>query len=239
METAAEAAVGACDDILAADQVGEAQNTLRYQLRMFDDVGGVTDNPGDEYLAFREFYVLPHAPLVFVTDIGGLDQVGTGAYLEKQADDILERKIRRVRSMPSTPADMVTHALLWNVRQRMVERLDSRGGELSVLPGIGRRIFHIVASDKLRIVDLQQESGVDDGFVFSLHGVGNREKESFFARIILVDPPGNNRAGRDSRDECLLGFYSGAGALQVFYVRLDCGLSRVQNRRIANYVGPA
>jgi len=89
VQPAAEAAVGAGDDILATDQVGKAHNALRYQLRMFDDVGGMTDNARDEYLALREFYLLPHAPLVFVSRISGLNQVGAGAYLEKQADDIL------------------------------------------------------------------------------------------------------------------------------------------------------
>src|SRR5437773_3661178 len=129
MQPAAEAAVGAGDDILATDQIGKTLNALRYQLRMFDDVGGMTDHARDEDLAFREFYLLPHAPLVFVTRVGGLDQVGAGAYLQKQADDLLERQIRRVRSVPSTPANMIAHALLWNIRERMVERLDSYCGK--------------------------------------------------------------------------------------------------------------
>ena len=55
---------------------------------MFDDVGRMTDNPWDEYLPWRKFYLLPHAPLVLVTRIGGLDQIGGGAYLEQRADDI-------------------------------------------------------------------------------------------------------------------------------------------------------
>src|SRR5205823_5294241 len=133
------------------DQVAESHNALRDQLRMFYDVGGMTDNTRDEYLAWREFYPFPHAPLVFVSRIGGLDQVGARAYVQKQTDDILERQIRRVRSVPSAPADMVAHALLWNVRERMVERLDARRGELSVSLSIGRRIFHIVVGHKLRI----------------------------------------------------------------------------------------
>ena len=134
---------------------------------------------------------------------------------------------------------MVAHALLRNVRERMVERLDSRCGELSVLRGIGRRILHIVASHELRIVDLQHESGADNGLVFSLHRVGNREKKSFFAWVVLVDPPGNNRAGRHGRNECLLRCHSGAGGLQVFYVHLNCVLPFVEDRRVANHVGPA
>ena len=89
MQPAAEAAVGAGDDIVAADQVGKTDKALRHQLGMFDDVGGMADNPRDEYLAAREFYLLPDAPLVFVSRIGGLDQVGADPYLQQQTDDIL------------------------------------------------------------------------------------------------------------------------------------------------------
>jgi len=89
MDPAAKPAVGACDDTFAADQVSETQNSVRYQLGMFNDVGGVTDNPRDEYLAFRKLYMLPHVPLVFVTRIGGFNQIGAGAYPEKEVDDIL------------------------------------------------------------------------------------------------------------------------------------------------------
>ena len=56
---------------------------------MLDDVGCVTDNPGDEYLACRKLYMLPDVPLVFVTRIGGLNQIGAGAYSEKEVHDIL------------------------------------------------------------------------------------------------------------------------------------------------------
>jgi hypothetical protein len=53
VQPAAEATVGAGNDIFATDQVGETQDALRYQLRMFDDVGCMTDNPWDEYLLWR------------------------------------------------------------------------------------------------------------------------------------------------------------------------------------------
>ena len=89
MQPAAEAAVGAGDDIVAADQVGKTHYSFRHQLRMFDDVGGMTDNPRDEYFALRQFYLLPDVPLVFVARVGGLDQVGADPYLQQQTDDIL------------------------------------------------------------------------------------------------------------------------------------------------------
>ena len=61
----------------------------------------------------------------------------------------------------------------------------------SVLLGSGSRIFHIIPSHKLGIVYLKQESGVNDGLVFRLHRISNREKESFFGGVVFVDPPNN------------------------------------------------
>src|SRR5262245_58464130 len=134
---------------------------------------------------------------------------------------------------------MIAHALLRNVRQRMVERLNPRRSELAILLGGGSRIFHIIPSHQLGIVYLKQESGVNDGLVFRLHRVGNREKESSFGGVVLVDPPSNNGAGRDSRHECFFRLYPCIGSLQVFYVHLDCSLLLVGNRRRTSYVTPS
>src|SRR5215510_15701650 len=128
--------------------------------------------------------------------------------------------------MPSTPADMVPDAVLWNIRQRMIKRFDSRRGELSVLLGIRRRIFHIVASHELWIVYLKQEAAVNNSLVFRLHRLGDREQKSFFGGIVFVGPSSNNGARRHGRNECLLRSYPGGGRLQVFYVHLHCSLPR-------------
>src|SRR5882757_6059315 len=49
-----EAAVGAAQHILAADDLGEPNEALRHQLGMLDDVGGVADDAGNELLAGRQ-----------------------------------------------------------------------------------------------------------------------------------------------------------------------------------------
>src|SRR5499433_638975 len=140
--------------------------------------------------------------------------------------------------MPSTPADMVPDAVLWNIRQRMIKRFDSSRGELSVLLGIRRRIFHIVPSHQLWIVYLKQEAAGNNSLVFRLHRLGDREKKSFFGGIVFIDPSSNNGDQRHGGDECLLRSYPGSGGLQVFYVHLHCSLPRVGNRGIANKVSP-
>src|SRR5262247_3288988 len=48
-----EAAIGAGDDVLAADEPGEPHNPLGDQRRMLDHVGGVADDAWNEHFACR------------------------------------------------------------------------------------------------------------------------------------------------------------------------------------------
>src|SRR5580700_8997076 len=48
-----EAAIGASDDVLAADQAGEADDALGDQFGMLDNVAGVRDDAGNQDFAFR------------------------------------------------------------------------------------------------------------------------------------------------------------------------------------------
>src|SRR5262244_820541 len=71
----AETAVRTGDHVLAADQPGVADDSLGDELGMLHEVAGVADHAGDEDLALRQLHVLPHAPLVLVARVGGLDRV--------------------------------------------------------------------------------------------------------------------------------------------------------------------
>ncbi len=74
MDPAAEAAIGAGDDVLAPGDPGEIEDAVGDDLGMLDDVGGVADDARDQDLAFGQFDIPPHLPLVLVTDIAGLDR---------------------------------------------------------------------------------------------------------------------------------------------------------------------
>ena len=71
MHPPTQAAVGARDDVVAADEFGERDDTIGNQLRVLDEVGGVADNARNQDLPGGEFYVAPDFELMFVADVAG------------------------------------------------------------------------------------------------------------------------------------------------------------------------
>ena len=75
MDAAAQAAVGAGDDVFAADDFNERDEAVGHQCRVFDEIGGVADNTWNQDLPGGEFHVAPDFEFMFVTDGAGFDQV--------------------------------------------------------------------------------------------------------------------------------------------------------------------
>ena len=117
-------AVGSRDDVLAPDDARVLDQALGHQLRVLDEVAGVAHDARNEDLALWQLHVFPHAPLVVVARIGGLDGVGLGPDRQEQPGQITKRKIVLVRAVVAAPADVKAHALGRDVAQRVVERLD-------------------------------------------------------------------------------------------------------------------
>src|SRR5215831_8481620 len=76
MDSSTEATVGAGNHIFPADNLCETRDPIRDETRMLDHVRRMTDHSGNENLALRQFYFLPHAPFVLMADIACLDRVG-------------------------------------------------------------------------------------------------------------------------------------------------------------------
>ena len=70
-----KAAVGAGNQVLAADARGEPRETLGDELGMFDDVRAVADDTRHENLAGRQLHLLPHLPFVLMTRVRSLQQI--------------------------------------------------------------------------------------------------------------------------------------------------------------------
>ena len=65
-----ETAIGSGKKIFTSDQPSDAHNPFGDELRMFDHIGGMTDDARNEQPACRQFGRFPHPPFVLVTRIG-------------------------------------------------------------------------------------------------------------------------------------------------------------------------
>ena len=83
-----ESAVSPRQDILASDQLGEADQPFGDQFGMLDDVAGMRDDAGAEHFAFGQLHPLEQVVLVLVPRIGSLEADGAGIDLEHILDDL-------------------------------------------------------------------------------------------------------------------------------------------------------
>src|SRR3954447_25566599 len=84
-----KAAIGAAHDILLTDDLGKPDDALGHQFRMFDNIGGVADDAGNQHLAGRELDRSPDHPFVLMARIGGLELIGAHVHLQHEIDDVL------------------------------------------------------------------------------------------------------------------------------------------------------
>src|SRR3954463_8809710 len=115
-----EAAIGAAHDILLTDDLGKPDNALRHQFRMFDNVGGVADDAGNQHLAGRELDRSPDHPFVLMARIGGLELIGAHVHLQHEIDDVLHGHVEGMRAVPATPADVIARAFRREAPERGV-----------------------------------------------------------------------------------------------------------------------
>src|SRR5262249_11499411 len=100
-----EAAVGASDDVLAADQIGKAGDALAHELGVLDDVVRVADAAGDEDLAVGELCFLPDLPLPVVARVLVVGEAG-GAHLEDEVDELGQGDVFGVRAAAAAVANV-------------------------------------------------------------------------------------------------------------------------------------
>ena len=67
MDATAETAIGTGGNVFQSGDRGVAQDTVGNQLRVLDQVGGVTDNRGHQHFVGRKLHILPDPPLVLLT----------------------------------------------------------------------------------------------------------------------------------------------------------------------------
>ena len=117
MNPAAEAAIGAGDDVLAPYHPGEVEDAVGDDLRVLDDVGGVADDARDQDFSVGQLDVSPDFPLVLVPDVAGLDRVSANANLKQDVDDVPEWQIGGMRPVPAAPAYVAADPILGQTAQ--------------------------------------------------------------------------------------------------------------------------
>ena len=86
---------------------------------------------------------------------------------------------------------------------------------------------------QIGIVDLKQETGVDDGLVFFVHGVGDGEQIGLVVWVVVVFHPVLDGAGRDGGKKCFLVFLSLEARFEIIDFLLQPLLADILERPVA------
>ena len=165
---------------------------------------------------------------MLVTRVGGLDQICSGVNFQHQVDEMLQLKIVDPRRNVDAVAGVEAHAILGDAAQCMIDRLDPQSDELAAVVdrGIDRAV---VMRRHARIVDLQQEAGVDNRLVFYVHRICERRQILFVRGVISIFVVKLEIGRRDRRHERFLGRSVRQGAFQVFDIIRELFLTNVGN----------
>src|SRR5215475_1710454 len=108
---------------------------------------------------------------VFVPRIRRFERIGAGVDLQHDVDDVLQGHFVDARPDVDAVARMEANLLRWDAADRVIDGFDALCRPLSALLDAEFRVHHVIA-DQARIVDLEDESCVDNGFVLFAHRVG-------------------------------------------------------------------
>ncbi len=111
MDATTQAAIGGCNYVVGADDVGESYDPLGHKVRVLDHVGGMADDAGNDHFAVRQFHVVPHGPLVFVAGIRRFEGVATSVDRQHYLDDVTHGDVGGVRAVPAPPAQVESNPL--------------------------------------------------------------------------------------------------------------------------------
>ena len=198
---------------------------------MLNPVGAVAEHARDNDLAVRELHVLERVVVVHVPEVHHLERHRLGVDLEHRLNEIPQLQVVDVRALIDAVAGVVADFLSGDVPERVVDELDP----LLDAPGPLRRL-RVGVTPQLggrRIVELDEEAGVDDRSVLLVHRVGERGQELVPGGVILV-PLLCQPCWHGSGHERLGVLLPGKRGLQVGDVGRQRLLPDVANRRAAH-----
>ena len=132
---------------------------------------------------------------------------------------------------------MQAHPVRGDVAQGVVQRLDMQVRLAPVLV-VGLSLeHHVPAQSQVRRIQLQQESGRDDGLVLGAHGIGQRVEVGLVIRVVLVRLKQRDNPRRRRIHERLGWPVAIDGRAKVCQVLLE--RSRVLHPDLSDALGPA
>ena len=161
-----------------------------------------------------------------MTNIAGFERIGPGIDGQHQIDEVAHRDVGRVRPMPAAPAQMEADAVLRQAAECVIERLDPDHRKLLVVLHRRLGIDHVPSRGGGRVVELQDQPGIQDRLIFLAQGLGAGVQELFVGFVIFIRDP-ISAAGRDSGHKPLLDPGSFEGGLEICDVGGDLGVARV------------
>ena len=106
LDAGGESAIGAGYHVFAPDNIGVADDALRNQLRVLNEVGQGVYHPWNGNLALREPMIFENLPLMRVTGIGAFEQQGTDIRAVNDIDNLGNRNIVNVGPFAIAPAQV-------------------------------------------------------------------------------------------------------------------------------------
>ena len=168
---------------------------------------------------------------MFVADVCSLESDAGGIDRQHLVDDLDERQVGDVRSVPGTPTGVHTHLSRVDSAQGVVECVDADLDERSVVVERRFRVDLVEVLREGRIVDLDGQSCLGDGEVFFAQHIGPRPDEFLIGLVVLVGDAGG-RTGRQCVDvACALVVARGSQTgLEVRDITVDLVLADVADR---------
>ena len=164
--------------------------------------------------------------------IGRFDGNRIGFNFKNEVDDVAQRDVVLVRAVITAPAGVKAHPVWRDVAQAVIERVDAQRGILAIFRHAHFR-HELPAVGQIGIVDLQQEAGVDDRFVFLVHSVGDGDQIGFIVRIVIVLHPVFDGAGCNGGKKSFFVFLALQARFEILDFRFQRFMADVLERRVA------
>ena len=123
-----------------------------------------------------------------------------------------------------------------NAAQRVVQQLDAGGRPFAAMREVDLRVHRPMAR-QMRVVDLQDQAGVDDRLVFLVQRVGERDPEFLVGLVMLVGVPIGEVGRRHRRHKGFLVRDPGEGGFEIVDVALQCVMPAIGDRAGADPLG--